>query len=100
LVVIVLERVTPALRGELTRWMLELRAGVFVGTLSGMVRDRLWDYACSKIGRGGGVMVYTTNTEQGFATRYWGEPTRALVDFDGLTLIQIPADASAADQLS
>ena len=34
MVVMILERVPPSLRGELTRWMLELRAGVFVGTLN------------------------------------------------------------------
>ncbi|MEI8259518.1 MAG: type I-E CRISPR-associated endoribonuclease Cas2e, partial [Deltaproteobacteria bacterium] len=42
LIVIVVERATPGLRGQLTRWMLEVRAGVFVGTLSSRVRDKLW----------------------------------------------------------
>jgi CRISPR-associated protein Cas2 len=41
MVVLVLERVPVSLRGELTRWMLEIRSGVFVGTLTSVVRDRL-----------------------------------------------------------
>jgi CRISPR-associated protein Cas2 len=88
--VMVLERVPVSLRGELTRWMLELRAGVFIGTLSAMVRDRLWDLACEKMRGGAGMLVYSTNTEQGFAIRYWGATGRDIVDFDGLQLVRKP----------
>jgi len=35
-------------------------------------------------------MVYNTNNEQGFALRSDGDTKRALVDFDGLTLVRIP----------
>ena len=45
MVILILECVPSSLRGELTRWMLELKAGVFVGTMSAMVRDRLWELA-------------------------------------------------------
>ena len=38
----ILEKVPPSLRGELTRWFLEPKAGVFVGHVGAMVRDRLW----------------------------------------------------------
>ncbi len=41
MVVIILEKVPAGLRGELTRWLLELKAGVFVGKVSAMVRERL-----------------------------------------------------------
>ena len=46
MVVIILEKVSPALRGELTRWLIEPHPGVFVGHVSGMVRDRLWEKCC------------------------------------------------------
>src|ERR1039457_2863556 len=49
MVVLVLERVPPGLRGELTRLMLEIRSGVFVGTLTSVVRDRLWRKACQEM---------------------------------------------------
>ena len=41
MVVIILERVPVSLRGELTCWRLELRSGVFVGSISSIVRDKL-----------------------------------------------------------
>lgn len=88
---IILERVPTSVRGELSRWMLEVQAGVFVGTLSALVRDLLWDYVCDKMREGAGSLIYHTNNEQGFAIRVCGRTSRQLRDFDGLQLMQIPA---------
>ncbi len=87
--VIVLERVPVSLRGELTRWMLELKAGVFVGKVTSMVRDRLWERVCTNMRGGAGMLIYSSDAEQSFTMRFWGEPDRTIVDFDGLSLIQI-----------
>ena len=90
MVVMVLERVSPSVRGELTRWMLELRAGVFVGTVSAMVRDRLWTMVCEKLGKGAGILVHSADNEQGFALRVAGEGSKEVVDFEGLQLVRTP----------
>ena len=89
MVVMILERVPVGLRGELTRWLLEPRAGVFVGTVSAAVRERLWERACRRVGAGGGLLVCPADTEQGFVLRVCGSPRRRVVDFDGLQLIQV-----------
>jgi len=89
--VIVLERVPVSVRGELTRWMLEIHAGVFVGRLSAMVRDVLWQYICEQLRDGAGILVYHTNNEQGFAVRSYGQTDRQLVSIEGLTLVKIPS---------
>ena len=86
--VLILERVAAGLRGELTRWLLEPRTGTFVGTVSALVRDRLWDRACRHAGDGGGWLIHAANTEQGFALRVCGNPRRTVADFDGLQLIR------------
>lgn len=91
MVVMVLERVPVSLRGELTRWMLEPKPGVFIGTLSAMVRDRLWEKACQSMKGGAGMLIHNADTEQGFAIRFWGMPGRTVVDFEGLWLIQVPS---------
>jgi CRISPR-associated protein Cas2 len=87
--VIILERVPASVRGELTRWMLEPKTGVFVGRVSAMVRDKLWEHICRKMRGGAGMMVHTADTEQGYAIRYWGETSRKVEDFEGLTLIKV-----------
>lgn len=90
MVVLILEKVPTSLRGELTRWMIEPHPGVFVGHLSGMVRDKLWDKCCQKLREGGAVQLWSTNNEQRFDIRTFGQTRRQVVDFDGLKLIMLP----------
>jgi len=90
MIVLVLERVPSSLRGELTRWLLEPKSGVFVGTVGARVRDRLWDKACRSLRGGAAVLIYTTNTEQGFAIRTAGETGRQIVEYEGLWLVLVP----------
>lgn len=90
MVVLILERVPQGLRGELTRWFLEPKAGVFVGRVSAMVRDRLWEKACGQARDGGCLMIYTSPTEQGFQIRSCGKTARSIEDFEGLFLVRMP----------
>ncbi len=89
MVVLILERVPRSLRGELSRWFLEPKAGVFVGRVSAMVRDRIWEKACRQAKDGGCLMIHTTNNEQGFKMLTWGRTTRTIEDFEGLYLVRI-----------
>jgi CRISPR-associated protein Cas2 len=86
--VIVVENATPGLRGHLTRWMLEVRAGVYVGTLSGRVRDRLWSMTCTRMRSGSCLLVHSARNEQGFALRTHGDNSRTVFDMDGLALMR------------
>ena len=88
--VYVLERVPTTLRGEFTRWMLEVKAGVFVGSVSALVRDKLWERACRESKGGSALLLHTTNNEQGYAARLWGDPSYYLEDFEGLWLVRRP----------
>lgn len=85
--VIVMERAPPGVRRELTRWLLEIRAGVFVGTVSARVREKLWELACERNLVGVVIMVWGARNEQGFAIRCFGDTTREIVDWEGLTLV-------------
>lgn len=90
MVVIIIESAPTSLRGELTRWLVEPHAGVFVGHLSAMVRDRLWLKCCQSIREGGVLMMWSTNNEQRFKMQVFGTTKREIVDYDGLQLIRIP----------
>lgn len=75
------------LRGDLTKWFIEIDVGVYVGKLSARVRDKIWSRVCDNIKSGKAIMVYSTNSEQGFAivthNTEWNP-----VDCDGIWLMQ------------
>jgi len=83
----VLERVRPSIRGELSRWLIEPQAGVFVGDVSAVVRDSLWQKCLRSLGNGSVVQIWSSNSEQGFAMRSAGSAARRLSDHDGLVLV-------------
>lgn len=84
--VIVLVAAPEGLRGHLTRWMVEVQAGVFVGNLTRRIRDRLWELLSSRIGPGQVVMIEPVKNEQGWTVRTAGRERWYPVDFDGLIL--------------
>lgn len=65
MVVIVAHNIPTTLRGELTHWLFEVKAGVLVGNVSALVREKLWEKICAAQSlQDGALMIYTTNTEQ------------------------------------
>jgi CRISPR-associated protein Cas2 len=93
MILLILENAAASLRGELSRWMIEPRAGTFVGTVAGMVRDKLWDKIGESMPNGGATMIYSSNNEQGFRVKSFGETGRSVVNVEGLDLVCIPSHA-------
>ena len=90
MVILILERVTPSLRGELTRWLIQPKTGVFVGQISARVRDLLWKRAVARLRRGAALMIYSDNTEQRFSVVSAGDTSKIMTNFEGLTLPKTP----------
>jgi len=88
--VIVLIAVAPGLRGHVTRWLSEVAAGVFIGTPSARVRERLWRVLEERVGDGQAVMVEPFDNEQGWIVRTAGRDRYVPVDLDGLMLMSRP----------
>jgi CRISPR-associated protein Cas2 len=84
--VVVLIAAAEGLRGHLSRWMIEVSAGVFVGNPSRRVRDGIWDTLASRIGDGQVVMIEPARNEQRWAVRTAGRDRWYPVDYDGLIL--------------
>lgn len=88
MVVMTLELVPPGLRGGLTRWLIEVAPGVYVGDVNALVRDLLWQAVTEEIAdTGRAVLAYQTNNEQGFAIRMHGDTKRSPIELDGLQLV-------------
>ena len=87
MLVIVLESAPPRLRGRLAVWLLEIRAGVYVGDYTTKVRDHIWAQVEVGIGEGNAVMAWRTNNEAGFDFVTLGANRRVPVDLDGVKLV-------------
>lgn len=96
-VTIVLSDCPPKLRGDMTKWFLEISTGVYVGTISARLRDELWNRIIQNIGHGHATMIFSTSGEQHFDFRvhnaYW-QP----VDCDGIKLMRRPANMNNPGQ--
>ncbi len=94
MVVLSLENSPQRLRGILSRWCLEVRAGLFVGRLDARMRDLLWekiaDMATLKTKA---VMIWREPTEQGYAFKTLGAGRREPVQIDGIWLVVIQQEA-------
>lgn len=89
LTVITVERVTRSTRGQLSRWLIEIGTGVFVGNVSARVRNHLWSLITNATRRAGACcLVYSAQNEQGFGISIYGDTERETADFDGLQLVR------------
>ena len=78
------------LRGDLTKWLMEISAGVFVGRVSARIREKLWERVRLLCKNGRAIMVYSAANEQGLNFRIHGD-TWEPIDFDGLKLMLRPS---------
>lgn len=95
--VIVLTNCPAGLRGFLTRWMLEISAGVFVGNPSARIREVLWTEVQQYADQGRALLAHTTNNEQGF-TFLTHDHAWHPIDYDGATLIRRPTPAPQTEE--
>ncbi|MBO9401320.1 type I-E CRISPR-associated endoribonuclease Cas2e [Shimia sp. R9_3] len=91
MLVIVVSNAPPRLRGRLGVWLLEIRAGVYVGRYSARTRERIWEQLEAGIDEGDAVMAWAAPNDQGYSFRTVGQNRRMPVEFDGMTLVQFAA---------
>jgi len=92
-IVLLTERAPAGLRGELSRYLVEPRVGVFVGNVSAVVRDKLWELVCREREPTAGMLICGAKNEQKFQIRVHNDPTREIVDWEGLQLVRIRTTA-------
>ena len=99
MLVIVVENAPPALRGRLAVWLLEVRAGVYVGTYSRRVRESIWAEVVERIGDGNGVIAWAAPTDAGFEFDTCGQSRRVPVELDGMKLVRFLPEATATEPI-
>ena len=93
MMVLVATACPPGLRGDLTKWLLEISPGVFVGKPSARIREKIWERTVELCRDGRAILVHSSDNEQGLDFRIhrhdW-TPT----DYEGVTLIKRPTAPS------
>jgi CRISPR-associated protein Cas2 len=89
LIVLSISDCPPKLRGYLTKYLCEISTGVYVGKVATRVRDSLWQRVTENCAHGRAVMVYSSNTEQGFDYLTWGSSWIPM-DLDGFKAMLHP----------
>ena len=90
MIVLVVTACPSGLRGQLTRWLLEIAPGVFVGRVSKRVRDLLWQRVLELARNGRAIMVFSARNEQRLDFRVH-DSDWVPVDFDGVHLMRRPS---------
>ncbi|WP_303287914.1 type I-E CRISPR-associated endoribonuclease Cas2e [Marinobacter sp. SS8-8] len=92
MLVVVTENVPPRLRGRLAVWLLEVRAGVYVGDVSRRIREMIWEQVGQLAEEGNVAMAWASNHESGFEFQTFGGNRRVPINHDGLRLVRfLPA---------
>ena len=99
MLVIVVEDAPPRLRGRLAVWLLEVRAGVYVGAYGRRVREMLWEQVRAYIEDGNGVIAWAAPNDAGFEFDTCGRNRRVPVDLDGFRLVAFTAEPEVAPPL-
>jgi CRISPR-associated protein Cas2 len=97
MLVIVLENAPPRLRGRLAVWLLEVRAGVYVGSYGRRVREHIWEHVEEGLDGGNAVMLWQSKSEAGFEFRTLGANRREPADFDGVQLVRFLPELAPPD---
>ncbi len=85
--VVVTENVPPRLRGRMAIWLLEVRAGVYIGDVSKRTREMIWENLVQGCEGGNVVMAWASRHESGYEFQTIGPSRRLPVELDGLMLV-------------
>ena len=87
MLVIVTENIPQRIRGRLAVWLIEVRAGVYIGDVSQKTRAMICLQVQQGLAEGNAIIAWTTNTEAGFDFFTLGSNRRLPVELDGMKLV-------------
>ena len=87
MLVIAVNNAPPRLRGRLAVWLLEIRAGVYVGNYSRRTREMIWNEVKGEIEDGDAIMAWVASNDAGYDFDTCGVNRRMPTDLDGLKVV-------------
>jgi len=96
--VIAVNNAPPRLRGRLAVWLLEIRAGVYIGNYSRKTREMIWKQVKEEIEDGDAIIAWAVPNDAGYDFDTCGVNRRVPTDLDGFKLVRfLPSDTDAGD---
>lgn len=89
MIVLTMTNCPPKLRGDLSKWLLEINTGVYVGNVNARVRELIWKRVCENIKNGQDTLVFPANNEQ-HMDFYVHNTNWQPIDLDGIKLMKHP----------
>jgi CRISPR-associated protein Cas2 len=68
-------------------WLLEVRAGVYIGDVSRRTREMIWEQLAQGYADGNVVLAWASNHDSGYEFETLGPNRRLPKEFDGLNLV-------------
>lgn len=88
MMVLAVENAPASLRGRLALWLVEARAGLYVGDYSPKTRDLIWKQVEAGLTDGNAILIWQTPNDSGFSIQTLGPNPRTPIDMDGIQLMQ------------
>ena len=96
MLVIAVNNAPPRLRGRLAVWLLEIRAGVYVGNYSRRTREVIWNEVKDEIKSGDAIIAWAAPNDAGYDFDTWGVNRRMPTEIDGFKLVSFrPREADS-----
>ena len=87
MLVIAVNKAPPRLRGRLAVWLLEIRAGIYVGNYSRRTREMIWGQVQDEIDVGDAIIAWAAPNDAGYDFDTCGVNRRMPTDLDGFKLV-------------
>jgi CRISPR-associated protein Cas2 len=84
-----LTAVPQSVTGYLSRYLMELESGLYVGTTTRALAEHLWDQVVAYSGDGYAVAMFSGGSELGMTLRTHNHPTLTILDNFGAPLAAI-----------
>lgn len=69
-------------------WLLEIRAGIYVGNYSKRTREMIWSQVSEEINDGDAIIAWAAANDAGYDFDTCGDNRRIPTDLDGLKLVK------------
>lgn len=97
MIVIILSLAPESVKGVVSRYLIEVSTGVFIGDMASNIRHEIWDFIRGNIGKGTGILAVSENSITGFKIETINMKNRDFRSIDGVEWLYVQLENSSSD---